>query len=112
MVLPYCKSCIDLSPEAGLATCTVLAKDGCKLCVKCYGRPALRDQMDKDGKTYAVEKDIKFITLSEAENNRWEAKVKPIPEEYVKAMKEKNLSGDEVLKFCKDYLAKSTKKFS
>ncbi len=69
----------------------------------------LWDQMDKDGKTYAVEKGIKFITLSEAENNRWAAKVKPILEEYVKAMKEKNLSGEEVLKFCKEYLAKNQK---
>jgi TRAP-type C4-dicarboxylate transport system substrate-binding protein len=69
----------------------------------------LWDQMDKDGKTYAVEKGIKFITLSEAENNRWAAKVKPILEEYVKVMKEKNLSGEEVLKFCKEYLAKNQK---
>ena len=45
MVLPYCKSCIDLTPEAGLAICTVPAKDGCKLCVKCYGRPALREMI-------------------------------------------------------------------
>lgn len=69
----------------------------------------LWDQMDKDGKAYAVAKGIKFITLSEAENARWAAKMQPIIDEYVKNMNEKKLPGDEVLKFCKDYLAKNQK---
>jgi len=69
----------------------------------------LWDQMDKDGKAYAVAKGIKFIPLSEVENARWTAKVQPIIDEYVKTMNEKKLPGDEVLKFCKDYLAKNQK---
>jgi len=37
------------------------------------------------------------------------AKVKPIVDEYVQTMKSKNLPGEEVLKFCQDYLTKTQK---
>jgi TRAP-type C4-dicarboxylate transport system substrate-binding protein len=69
----------------------------------------LWDQMDKDGKAYAIDKGIKFISLSEEENALWAAKMKPIIEDYIQAMKGKNLPGEEALKFCQDYLVKNQK---
>ncbi len=69
----------------------------------------LWDQMDKDGKAFALSKGIKFIPLSQEESALWAAKVKPIVDEYVQTMKSKNLPGEEVLKFCQDYLTKTQK---
>jgi len=66
----------------------------------------LWDQMDKEGKTYALGKGIQFIALSKDEDARWAAKMKPIIDEYVRNMTTKNLHGEEALKFCLDYLKK------
>jgi TRAP-type transport system periplasmic protein len=65
--------------------------------------------MDKEGKIYATAKGIKFIPLSQEEDARWAAKMKPIIEEYLQATKAKNLPGEEALKYCEDYLAKNQK---
>ncbi len=70
---------------------------------------SLWDQMDKEGKIYATAKGIKFIPLSQEEDARWAAKMKPIIEEYLQATKAKNLPGEEALKYCEDYLAKNQK---
>lgn len=64
----------------------------------------LWDELDKDGKGYFNQKGGKTIVLSKEENARWSAKLNPILDEYVKAMKAKNLPGEEALKFCQDYL--------
>lgn len=61
------------------------------------------------GMTELPKKGNKFITLSKEENDRWEAKVKPIVEEWVKAAQAKGLPGAEVVKFCQDYLKANQK---
>lgn len=69
----------------------------------------LWDDLDKDGKNYFVQKGGKAIVLSKEENAQWSAKLRPILDDYVKAMKAKNLPGDEALKFCQDYLKANQK---
>jgi TRAP-type C4-dicarboxylate transport system substrate-binding protein len=50
-----------------------------------------------------------FVELSKEEDARWAARMKPVLAEYVQTMKKKGLPGDEVLKFCQDYLKKNDK---
>jgi hypothetical protein len=47
---------------------------------------------------------MKFIPLSKQEEVRWNERVRPILDDYVKDMKAKNLPGEEALKFAQDYL--------
>jgi len=67
------------------------------------------DEIDKEGADLATSKGIKLISLSKAEDERWHKLVQPVLDDYVKAMKEKNLPGDEALKFCQEELAKLQK---
>ncbi len=46
----------------------------------------------------------KIISLSKEEDARWAAQVRPLLDEYANNMKSKGLAGDEVLRFCLDYL--------
>jgi TRAP-type C4-dicarboxylate transport system substrate-binding protein len=62
------------------------------------------DDLDKDGKDFAIKRGNKIITLSKEEDARWAAKTQPVFDEYVKRMKDKNLPGDEVVKFYRDRL--------
>ncbi|OPY80140.1 MAG: Sialic acid-binding periplasmic protein SiaP precursor [Syntrophorhabdus sp. PtaU1.Bin058] len=64
----------------------------------------LWNQLDKEGKDYAIQKGVKFIKVSKDEEEKVTAKMKPILDEYVQAMKAKNLPGAEALKFCQDYI--------
>jgi TRAP-type transport system periplasmic protein len=64
----------------------------------------LWDDLDKEGKDYFIQKGGKVVTLSKEENARWEARLRPILDDYVKNMKSKNLPGEEALKFCQEYL--------
>ena len=64
----------------------------------------LWDELNVEGKDAFVQRGGKMILLSKEENARWSARLRPILDEYVKAMKEKGLPGDEALKFCVDYL--------
>jgi TRAP-type transport system periplasmic protein len=63
------------------------------------------DDIEKSGKNYMIKRGAKIIPLSAAETARWVEKAQPLFEEYVKKMKDKNLPGDEALKFVRDYLA-------
>ncbi len=67
------------------------------------------DEIDTEGKAFAVKKGHKSITLSGAEQARWVAAVKPVLDDYMKRTKAKGLPGDEVLKFSIDYLKKNQK---
>lgn len=67
------------------------------------------DEIDKIGYELAASKGIKTITLSKEEDDKWHKKVLPILDDYVKAMKEKNLPGEEALKFCQEELKKMQK---
>ncbi|HEY3275477.1 MAG TPA: TRAP transporter substrate-binding protein [Syntrophorhabdaceae bacterium] len=64
----------------------------------------LWNQLDKEAKEYAMQKGVKFIKASKEEEAKTAAKMKPIQEKYVKAMKAKGLPGDETMKFCLDYI--------
>jgi len=66
----------------------------------------LWDEMDKEGKEFAISKGLKVIKLSKEEDTKWAQKVRPILDEYTNKMKSKNLPGDEALKFAIDYLNK------
>jgi len=69
----------------------------------------LWDEIDKEGKGYALKRGIKFIPLSKEENTRWAEKVNPLLDDYVKNMKAKGLPGQEALKYCLDYLKEHQK---
>jgi TRAP-type transport system periplasmic protein len=64
----------------------------------------LWDDLNVEGKDVFTQKGGKTIMLSKEENARWSVRLRPILDEYVKAMKEKGLPGDEALKFSLDYL--------
>lgn len=60
------------------------------------------DEIDKEAMDVVQARGSKIIALSKEEDARWTAQVKPLLDEY--AVKTKGLGGDEVLKFCLDYL--------
>jgi len=64
----------------------------------------LWDELNVEGKEVFAQRGGKTIVLSKEENARWTPRLRPILDEYVKAMKEKGLPGEEALKFCVDYL--------
>ncbi len=67
------------------------------------------DQVDRDGKEFATKRGNKIYKLSAEEGARWKAKAEPLFAEYVKNTKAKNLPGDEVLKFARDFIQKNSK---
>lgn len=67
------------------------------------------DQIDKEGKEFSLKRGNKVITLSPEENARWAKVAEPLFEDYVKRAKEKNLPGDEVYKFAREYIKKHSK---
>lgn len=70
----------------------------------------LWDTMDDEGRDFSTKRGNKIIKLSAEENAKWVAKAEPLFEEYVKKSKEKNLPGDQVLKFIRDYIKTQTKR--
>lgn len=69
----------------------------------------LWDEIDKEGFEFAKKKGVKIIPLSKEEDARWAEKVKPILNDYVKDAKAKGLPGDEILKFCLDFIKQAEK---
>ena len=68
------------------------------------------DKADADGKKFVEGLKKEFIPLSKEEQAKWIEAVKPVLDEYVKAMKEKNLPGDALLKDLQDAIGKIEKK--
>jgi TRAP-type C4-dicarboxylate transport system substrate-binding protein len=64
------------------------------------------DEIDKSGVVFAQKLGNQIISLSAAENKKWEDAVKPLLQEYVGNMKGKGLPGEEALIFCQDALKK------
>jgi TRAP-type transport system periplasmic protein len=62
------------------------------------------DEADVRGKEFALKKGMKISVLSKEEDARWAERVKPLYDDYVKRMKEKNLPGEEAVKFVQDYM--------
>jgi len=67
------------------------------------------DEVDKEGKDFALKRGNKTITLSKEEGERWKKAVQPVLDDYVKMTKEKGLPGEEVLKFAQGYLKEHQK---
>jgi TRAP-type C4-dicarboxylate transport system substrate-binding protein len=65
------------------------------------------DEIDKSGKEFAEKLGSEVISLSKEEDGKWAKLVRPILDEYVKNMKEKNLPGEEALKFYLDKVSKA-----
>lgn len=67
------------------------------------------DQADKEGREFVAELKREVIPLPEAEQQRWKASVKPILDNFVAQMKEKNLPGEALLQDIQVEVAKSQK---
>ena len=67
------------------------------------------DAIDESGKQFSLKRGNKIIKLSKEEDARWAAKAQPLFDEYVKNMKAKNLPGDEVLKFSREFIRANSK---
>jgi TRAP-type transport system periplasmic protein len=67
---------------------------------------ALWDKLNNEGKTFMLQRGNKVIKLSAQEQARWIVAAQPLYAKYVAKMREKNLPGDQVLKFVQNYLNK------
>jgi TRAP-type C4-dicarboxylate transport system substrate-binding protein len=67
------------------------------------------DEIDKAGRDFILKLGNKIIPLSQDEDWKWAKLVKPLLDDYVKAMREKGLPGEESLKFCLEQLYKIQK---
>ncbi len=61
-------------------------------------------ELDKEGDDYLVQSGNKVVKVPAEEQAKTAAKMRPLLDDYVKAMKDKGLPGAEALKFCQDYL--------
>ncbi len=55
------------------------------------------DQADQEGRAFIEQLQREVITLDDAEQQRWQAAVRPVLDDYVAATAEKNLPGDQFL---------------
>ncbi|MEA1923938.1 MAG: TRAP transporter substrate-binding protein [Pseudomonadota bacterium] len=62
------------------------------------------DDADAAGRAYTLEKGNQIYTLSEAESAKWQAKVKPILDNYIKKTTSRGLPGDKVVAKIKEML--------
>ena len=62
------------------------------------------DEVDRKAEEMVLKVGHKFVQASKEDEEKVREKMQPILEEYVKNTKAKNLPGDEVLKFCLDYI--------
>jgi TRAP-type transport system periplasmic protein len=69
----------------------------------------LWDELELEGKDVFLQKGGKILTFSDAEYKQLAEKMAPILNKYVEETKKMGLPGDEVIKFCKDYLKASRK---
>ncbi len=67
------------------------------------------DDIDKEGKEFALKRGNKIISLTKEEGERWKKAVQPVLDGYVKMTKQQGLPGDEVLKFAQDFIKKNQK---
>ena len=64
------------------------------------------ETIDKSGREYTLKRGNQIISLSKEEDDRWAKAVRPILDEYLKNTKEKGLTGEAALKFCREQLKK------
>jgi len=66
----------------------------------------LWEEIDQSGTEFTLKRGNQIITLSKEEEERWANAVRPILDDYVKNMREKELPGEAALKFCVGQLRK------
>ena len=64
----------------------------------------LWNDMDDEGRELALKTGHKIVYASAEEEAKMRERMKPLFDAYVKSMKDKGLPGEEVLKWCQDYL--------
>jgi len=64
----------------------------------------LWNAMDDEGREFAIKTGQHITQVGPEEEARMRERMQPIFDAYVKSMKEKSLPGEEVLKWCQDYL--------
>jgi TRAP-type C4-dicarboxylate transport system substrate-binding protein len=64
----------------------------------------LWDTLNQEARDFAIEKGVKIIQSSKEEEAATREKMKPVLDNYVKAVKAKGLPGEEALQFCLDYI--------
>ncbi len=64
----------------------------------------LWNAMDDEGREFAIKTGHNITKATPEEEAKMRERMKPILDAYVKSMKEKGLPGEEVLKWCQDYL--------
>jgi TRAP-type C4-dicarboxylate transport system substrate-binding protein len=69
----------------------------------------LWDEIAESGRKVSVKRGNQIIKLSAQEQARWKEKAEPLFAKYVTKTKEKNLPGEDVLKFAREFLKKNTK---
>ncbi len=62
------------------------------------------DELDESGRQFTAGRGNQIVALSAEEDAKWADAVKPILDDYVSKMKQKDLPGAEVLQFCQDFL--------
>ena len=62
------------------------------------------NELDDEGEQYAKQAGLSIITVTKAEEEKTAAKMKPLFDAYLQNTKSKGIPGDEILKFCFDYL--------
>jgi TRAP-type C4-dicarboxylate transport system substrate-binding protein len=67
------------------------------------------DEADKAGREFVTQLKREFITLPEAEEQKWKAAVKGVMDAYVKQAKDKNLPGEALLADIQAAIAKAGK---
>ncbi|MGO9118479.1 MAG: TRAP transporter substrate-binding protein [Desulfomonilaceae bacterium] len=65
------------------------------------------DEIDIEGREYALSKGVQMIQLPKEEDERWAKAVQPLFGEYIKNMKAKGLPGEEAVAFCREWLSKN-----
>lgn len=64
----------------------------------------LWNELEDEGREVFIQKGGKILKFSEAEYDQLAEAMRPILNEYIKKTEEKGLPGEEVLKFCRDFL--------
>jgi len=70
---------------------------------------AVWEKIHKEGKEFILQRGNEIIKLDAKEQARWVAASKPMYDTYIANMKAKGLPGEQVYKFCVDYLKKNSK---
>jgi len=71
------------------------------------------DDIDKAGLAYLKDqkKNVEILQLSPEEDARWQEKIKPLEDKYIKILDERGLSGADIMKTVKELVDKANAKY-